>query len=1705
MKYIVHFLLTIFLVSCLQDAPVSNVQNQNSNIENNSNPTETAQEDIGTKIGSVNFFQLGTTKSTNQLSAFADYSDSILLRGNDIHNFISSLSSTSSLRLCAVFKYPGSSSKDILVLAARARSFLNVELGGVEHFLQMEVNNETANFNDCLTVDLQNTINTQYSSSNIAYKLTNVCPSCNANILSSSMNLFYNDGQQSTLLSNHLSLQIIPALGNNSTSNTNTGLSCTEDQLCKSGGFNCCVVGQCVNHGQVKTGVNTSTNEYQNAIAQILNNPNDIVNYQSIFHICPEFVSSSNDDQVDPIDPSQLADDLFNELEDLYRCVNPVIDEFSICTHEEAINTSTLGSGGNSFTIPSSDITFNYLNPSLAFENIVNVNYGGINIFNTSLYSTDVALAFPAGVGLANAANDDIKTAQVLQVDYPIPANALSENIKIRYRVDGTCEKLGSNIAKCTKFYVQGQDSTPKRSSDHTNGDQSFKIPVYANTSYNLIVKVGGIITPPGTNTWTLATSATYHELQFTQTIYPGQDVSIQYFVTTYIDSITNMPVNVSSLTYAKELAQTKIDDHCNCEGDVDCNIKPVYQEVNGSQKITNYECVYPQPDVPEPALQETVYVNAKSVPHRFYDVNGVHYEKGLIGNGGNQEGNLFGYTAGNVLKPNNQNTNIGFNEIYGSFDKQTNSAMPASVLTVDKGKQYDLFVDEGAFSTCLNCGTDYFSSVQQLFPSNFLHKGGGYLPDPVESHREENRGKYSGDNMKFGRACFVPATMIPWTHQSNADIPTQRNNRQDAQHFLFANGYNKDWYGFDYGALIGSFDGVNWFAIGNQRRIQAKTNKLYIAINAYFGDLTINNTFKVTVSEISAVLYSGSEITHNTDSDGAQCQRYHYCSTDNDCITQLGYEYSCENVASLYTPWPQFDSNGNEISGETVTSLLSLHGGSNGQVKRCVYRGAGAICAENLIGVNAGNSHLSSNRKSLHTCSANTYCESLSTANFNTKIARYGSSAATQNNQSYITNDIGFGDTFGLGTRVLGRPFDFYGSNSTPTDVLSQLTSLNVNALCIPGKDVEGSSSLQELNSTMTTARDADKINNIGNTYTGLQDPSYFAGCPATDSSGVFTFKNENDLNILLSTTGTNKHNTMAITQNLSTNSLDLSGLNLLNIFNDDTATTIRKGIEKNSCLRAPGASCFSNFDCAPSKYIATKIKSISDLSSVLNPAEEKFWEEDLVCSNTQEKYPTASIYPTIGYDLTTHHCCREVSKDFTYTTARKDGDFDVVVSDADRTPLIPGLNQDINDPRRYSRTHTVYDKISTDSAKYPSLYHAPMTPINGSPFNLAASEIKQYNTLHLNNSRMCCTNNWVRKFASENGGGHRFDGQKQQIIKKENLKTLSWGVKNNSQVHPDADPNPYMCNVDDYPTSDCEIKNYIAGSSLEKKWLDWLGKLELIGIPQVLIETNQYVYRSILDEYLDTDISSGASDQENTGMRLGLPGTIANIVNGTTGVTLASGAPGIADVSYGGKEYYSAASYENFKLTSNATNSGSMKKVFSEDEFACCIPTGVEIDPNTSDINNKCCSGQANTIETGQTVCCLNDYTDLSVYTNRYVSSEGAQFNGQPLLDSDVDPLTGYIRPEIVLQMAPTMCCSGQASQGVAIGDYFIPIEGGIIPDAKSRRFLYNDTTDNAVEVNGAASYYDQGLKWNTHVYCIPAGSDDSSGSGGTSVISE
>src|SRR5690606_6747258 len=402
---------------------------------------------------------------------------------------------------------------------------------------------------------------------------------------------------------------------------------------------------------------------------------------------------------------------------------------------------------------------------------------------------------------------------------------------------------------------------------------------------------------------------------------------------------------------------------------------------------IINYECTYPTQESDLPPVNQTVYVSNKNIAHRYFDANGVSYDEDY-GSALPQELNAFTYENNNVLRPNNLNQYVGFNEIYGSFAKNgTYISRPAKMVRVKKDQQYDILVNSGSFSSCTTCGADYYTSLQKIFPQNFGGQGGGYAPDNYESRRENNASLYRADDLLYGRACFVPATMIPWTHNAGASPRDQRRSRLAAQHFLFANGYNRDWYGFDYGSLIGSFDGVTWFSVGNQRRIKSTSNKLYLAVNTYVGDLSVDSNFNVTVSESTA--YSSSIPEHDMKSDGAQCQKSHICSTDNDCFSQLGYDYTCQNVTSVTTKWPQFDPSGSEVVGSTTRSLVSIVGGSNGSTKRCMYRGRGSPCLADLNLASSATTFNGSSSIGTLTCSANSSCVPVNTSNrFNDRIA---------------------------------------------------------------------------------------------------------------------------------------------------------------------------------------------------------------------------------------------------------------------------------------------------------------------------------------------------------------------------------------------------------------------------------------------------------------------------------------------------------------------------------------------------------------------------------------------------------------------------------------------------------------------------------------------------------------------------------------------
>ena len=1212
--------------------------------------------------------------------------------------------------------------------------------------------------------------------------------------------------------------------------------------------------------------------------------------------------------------------------------------------------------------------------------------------------------------------------------------------------MDGTCELLGASLARCTKLYNQGQVSSPTRSSDHPTS-QIFMIPSYANTSFNVIVKVGGLTVTPGSDTWTINSSK---QVIFSPSyqIFNNQSIAITYFVSS----------NVDSLFASRQLAQDKVDSYCACGEGIKCNLEPVNSEVNGEQTITSYQCLYSAPPSNAP-LQETIFMSARTVAHRFYDANGVNYKYNeLNGNlaqecaqssGDESNCTRFQNINDDASRPNNDSY-IGFNEILGTFNLSERSPIPAVQVDVKRSTAYDIFVDQGVFSSCIDCGRDYYSNLQKVFPDNFDTKGGGYRPDFVESRRQLNQGSYNADDMKFGRACFVPPTMIPWTHKENDDIPTQRRNRLRAQHFMFANGYNKDWYGFDYGSLIGSFDGVTWFSVGNQRRIQSTSTKLFLAINAYFGDVTTNNTFRIVINETASVINSGSTITHNTDSDGAECQQAHFCSTDNDCITNLGYDYTCQNVGSLNSPWPIHDASGNEISGSSTRNLLSLVGGSNQQPRRCVYRGRGASCKEDLTNLNTNNSFSLNDKVGLNGCSQNTYCANLSSSRFNDKIARFGISPTVQNNKPYITTDT---DTVGLGARILGRPFDFYGLKTAPTGVANQLSSLNVDGLCVPGKDPESAVTTLSLNNV--SSLEADKILGIGRTFSSsVQNENYYSACPATDEDGNFTHFLQGAIN-------NSNHAPFAVAQNMSTNSLSLSVFNSLELFNDQDNLVTKIGYHKNTCLRAPGASCFTDLDCSPNEFISNKIKTITNFLGQISEAEQNFWKEELVCGNGQPRFQPNSIIPNPSYDTSQNRCCREVGKEFTYYSMKHEGS--EFTSANGLNSVVPGVNIDIDDPQRYSRTHTTYDKQLESPLDYPPLTRAAESPTLKKIYS-SLKEVSQYNTLHLNNSRMCCTGAWVREFAegsSGNNGGHKFSGTSGQNYDFRDFKKLNWfaDIGTSSSI---GISTAFICPPEDIGTAFCEVRNISEGSNYETTRLEWLSKFELLGIPQVLIETNRSsTTNQTEDIFTDLDDSQQASATRDP-----IPGTIKRNDGGIVR----------ADSLSNNIDYYSAGNVENFEIDSN-----NLKRVFSENKFNCCLPAG-PVPTGTS--NEQCCTGQFTQTGDRGARCCLPGNTDVTTYTNRYVSSEGATLNGMPIPDSDIDALTGNLKKETVLRLAQTICCSGQAEFGHAISILPIAVNGNQVtnPLQTTRRFIENEATD-----QGPISLFEAGRKWNNHVYCV------------------
>lgn len=1608
-----------------------------SNVTNPENPNTPNYPEPSFPLTGT-FITEGGQNTSSNFALPTDFTDSFQIRGKALSQYIRSISNSTKLCLVSKFNY-GTGSDRFLLLSAKIQSKVDFANKTSEYFLLVSPNNGLTNETDCLNYNLSQKLlnSSQFPNPSLHFSFSSLCQDCTSLVTGTGFMLYFANGEAVSALNTQA---LILSLTH---STSGGGQACVESSVCRGQGFDCCLDGNCVKDRAERPDAYQKP-RYQAALEDVKNNPSRYVAYPEIYYVCGEGSGTGGGTGgTPPIDPIYEAAKRIRELKHIHDCLNKVDGDFSHCTvkYEDAYKAMP---GDFSSPDAASDINFSSLNNNFLSgkyaNNIYRIFYAGEVIYDQETKPT----IEPTKVAFG-AVNDNLTAAQSVNLNLSLPSNAQDSILYLTYKVDGTCEKIGSTRGKCTKTYTHDAGDAEKYSSLWHSSSQFYALPSYADLSgmTALTVKVNGIQLPMSDVNWNIQGSG----INFIKPLYRGQKVEITYFVTQNIDKLLAL----------KNLARNKINSICACDTASKCNLKPV--KASSSDTVVNYECIYESVESGEPPANQSVNITSKHVPQRYFDLNGVVQDENH-GSAEPQEGKEFNYVSRNVLRPNNIDQYVGFNEIYGSFAALAGQdAQPAKMIRVKKDVTYDILAN-GSFAPCSGCGSDYYGN-QSLFPFNPQGKAGGYAPDIHTSSRTSNLGLYRSDDLLFGRACFVPATMIPWTHTPAGSVETQRRNRLAGQHFLFANGYNRDWFGFDYGSVIGSFDGVTWFSVGSVRRIKAKSNKLFLAVNTFAGDLNGAGSFQISVSEMTQG--SSEPIPErDADSDGAQCQNMHLCSNDNDCVAQLGYEYSCESVSSIRSKWPIFDNNASELIDPSATprSLTSIIGGIQGNAKRCVYRGRGAPCEANLANIpNADNTFNGSSFTGTQMCSTNTSCAPLDTAQFNDRIARYGQSPAVQNASTFPPTRT---DTHGQGARIVLRPYDYNGTKTTPGPAKTALVGHNVRAVCIPGKDITGSAKVFDLNARVPTNKieTSDRIFGIGPTTTSFSIKSMNA-CPAVDHAGYDI--HDFDLNL-----GDQTLNLFTVSQNLSTNLLDFAPLEDT-VFSTKNGSRIeRAGYQRNACLRAPGASCFSDMECAPSPFIASKVKAAT-LTSLLNSAEIKYWSEELVCGNPDFKQIAPGILNP-NFDPKKNVCCRDFGNTFTVFTETATSDYKWCTPTG--AVQVAGVNVDYKTQSRYSRVNTAFDKLTCNVSDTSKSFALSLN-VNGTgtPTQKAETRLQQilsqFKTLSTVNERTCCTKNWVRNFSNENGGGHAFTKSKLQNIDKAMFRNLNWLPQDTILGVADS---PFECLPSNYGDISCEVKNFT--QSEEDKYLTWAASFELVGIPQVAIATNNQVFKIVddLQEAPAGGVKMPLTDSQNRQIIKDVATTEADFIENTD-------------------SFYSAASYPKLNMVDASKNS--LKKVFSEDEFSCCIPTGQEVPSGTTP--SQCCTGNLANVG-GPLRCCLPDYTDVTLYLNRYVSSQGA---GLP--DSAYDLKTGYIKDPVLVQTIAAqknICCSGLVATGVAISRLLKPIKGdlaGIPVDTLSttRRFIYrDDIIDNNAQTGSVGTKFDRGVRWNNHLYCVPQG---------------
>lgn len=806
---------------------------------------------------------------------------------------------------------------------------------------------------------------------------------------------------------------------------------------------------------------------------------------------------------------------------------------------------------------------------------------------------------------------------------------------------------------------------------------------------------------------------------------------------------------------------------------------------------ITQILCDNPLPKIdPTPFQNLTVKVSGRTAPHRFYKssdysaVDDITLPAVKLATPAiTQEGTEFKY-QNEAGKTEPQEVANNMNALLGTMKIDLSKAQPAKMVALQVDQTYIIQTTTGIYTPCPMCAKDSWFEAFSAFPPSEKGKGlmaAGHIAKKDNYVTNTTMGNY--EDTLFGRACFLPPTMIPFSHYPNATLATQRQNRLKTQYLLYANGYQRDWFGFNRGALIGSFDGVRWFAVGTGRRIRATSNKLFLAINAPFADLADFTTFNVSV-----VLDQGDNIAADFDYDtgidkndarqnsAGTCQNYHQCSTDSDCITQLGWEYMCNDISKYKTNWPKFDIDGTELvnqglEGVPPASILGeLPSGSN---KRCVYRGAGAPClldptlitAISTSTMAAADKAYDSRAKML-TCAPNFYCAQLSEAAYNTSIVR-------------TPNDV-YGIFFGQEANFLGRPDKYVGATGS-LDSAAQTSILNnINkatgttftatsaGVCRPGKYL-GSSTYYAQMAAKDNSKRTDVFGQVGSCdSTTTTAPTFTTRARTCPAFGTTDPKDTKRFNNLIFYDSTSTKNDSSVNLRKSQNACGLEGTTASDATPASTSpfsklelsvsalnTVSMPSLAANACYRRAGSPCFTDYDCSPNELHANEAEMYGASYFGFTYAERKYWQEYLVCGQADgAPVQTSALYKT--YDLKQNRCCREINKGFTMYTEVNDTTLvnskylekltpptaPIVATPADSSPDTDSFPGDyITTQNRYSR-YALLGGFTSPTYGTPT-YSQPIVTSGSTP------SYYQWKSINQTGKQNCCGGGFIRKFA--------------------------------------------------------------------------------------------------------------------------------------------------------------------------------------------------------------------------------------------------------------------------------------------------------------------------------------------------------------------